>query len=582
MGQSVSSGGSSARTSRWSSARTSRWSERGSGAPAGAAGKLRARASFFSFLRGAKHVWKEDNNEIAIEAEKFFRETFNEPIDTVYPPKTTENTDIMDRDGYRRHDRERSPPRDRSPPRNRRRTEDNQYEDDRWYAGIVREEMDRRERERAGAARRSPPRSGRGRVRDRLGPPQAIRFDGGANIEEPEYEERRSWSNGGRGNEALEGGSSSGHKSNRSVRGTSVPGKRRGGAWSILRGSSLDALPPAIPGENVPPIAPPPPRKSAKESKYKKKMAVPVSKEKFKKLPKGKAPIILAVVLGDELSPAWSERLPGKVKWAINSALKRRSENAFRAKKTGEHTDPPIVNHVYTSNDRTHIRIEVSNKRSQIWVNKVLQEQFGLSTTPIAALQTITWYSTRVEDPDILEQSPQLTRQITAYVNKLDIDDIVIGEGLRYGRRMEGDVCIVFIGLKQPAKDVIKLNRFVINLGGHGDHRLYPCEEGEEGPDDLESESEVEEEDGGGGDGGGGEEEDDEEDPPADPGQNAGGGGQNAGGGGLEEANGGALDGIISDEEVPNNRNNGKEAAAGKETRKRATRRPKGSGAGKI
>jgi hypothetical protein len=516
-----------------------------------------------------------DIEDIAIEAAKYFADQ-----------EAKASHSAMERNSYRSR-RERSPPRDRSP---RGRTREDDYEDDRWYKEVVREERDRRERERGGATRRSPPRSGsgRGRLRERLGPPPVIYFDE-LNARQENGSGRRGWTGegereGGERKEKSPYGAGAGPSSvwsassgknstgsefapeenattsrdprgnfrgnGRSIRGSSEPTKRRGNAWSILKGSTMDSLQRERSNDGTMPILGN--ISTPAKAKYKKKNAVAVSREKFRKTKKGKSSIILAVVLGDELAPAWSDKLACKVRWEINSALGKLAE-----KKQKETVNPPGIKGVYESNDRTHIRIEVEDKRSQVWVNKVLQDQCNLSSTPVANLQMITWYSTRVEYLDLLEQSPQLTRAIFALTNEVDIDDVTVGEGLRYGRRLEENEVVIFFGLKQPAKEVIRAKGFVANLGGHGEVRLYPCEEGEEGPDDFSSGSE-----------------DEEEELPAD---------EEEKNDDLDLANVSSLDGIISGGEEPKGAAaNRKDIQEKRVTRKKTTKKSQTGGAGKI
>jgi hypothetical protein len=486
----------------------------------------------------------------------------------------------------RRDYKERTPPRDRSPVRGRRRDERamDDYENTRWYDGVVREERDRQERERAGAARRSPPRSerstppsrtssrssygsptrsSRGRVKERLGKPTSIPFTSEETVEKTG--EGREGGRG-RGEKRKPRGSGAG----RSVRGTGEPAKRREGAWSILRGSSLASLAEMNQAEDRPfglrtkecQTTP------SKDAAFRRRVAAPVPKEKYKRLPRGRAKLVLAIVLGDELSPAWSGRLLGKVRWAVNAALGKRAENASRSTKSGEFTDPPDIHAIYESNDRTHIRVELGNKRTQAWINKVLQDQFNLSTTPVSNLQTITWYSARLEGTDMLEQSPFLTRRIIAYANELDENDIIVGEGLRYGRRIEDDEMVIFLGLKMRARQIAQDKKnFVINFGGHGYNRIYPCEEGEPGPTDAAEAGAAET--------GGGEPTDEEmnEDNAENPAESEHGGDD----AGLELANGPALENIVPEEDVEDD----KESTPSRGSRQRACKNAKKSGAKK-
>jgi len=167
--------------------------------------------------------------------------------------------------------------------------------------------------------------------------------------------------------------------------------------------------------------------------------------------------------------------------------LSNKATKGLRSASTGDYLRPPRFGSIYGNHDETQIRAECYDLPTAKWIDQVVADKLSLHAVPVASLgEKFVWYSAWVEHTELLHIPSAKLRDILAYVNGLMPSHLMVGEGSVYGRRaLPRGGAVLYVGLDQKGQLRLKECQYIFQIGAVGRALLYPCELGEDGPDDT-------------------------------------------------------------------------------------------------
>jgi hypothetical protein len=243
-----------------------------------------------------------------------------------------------------------------------------------------------------------------------------------------------------------------------------------------VNGGNYGAVPKKMEGAEKPKKAP------------KRGLAMPMPTHMYEEVPRGRADHVSVVVNPEGYRMVWNHTMAERVRQTLMIEQGRRAERAMKNLKSGNWAEPPEFGETYDANDHTHVRIDIHDAKTKEWVATTLERNMNLTVVGVGELKLYwTWYSCFIKHDEIMQPGVGRLRRIVAYQNKIDIEDIAVGEGDLNGRRRTDDNkgYVVFIGLSKRGRAKARRKRYILSFGACGYARIYPLEEGDEGPDDL-------------------------------------------------------------------------------------------------